>query len=228
LKQSPTDFASFVGADAGLDLGVMYNNATLQRYSFLNRKHFYSTYTGEPSIQIGYPELMFNIAEGINLGWASGDAEAYYKKGIQASFDSYTIPTGTGAFTAYFYHPTTNSKGVTDPTSYNTYQVSVNWDTYYAQPLVKYAGGATGYKQILQQKYLALFRHSGLESYFTYRRTGVPTFTVGPGTGNSTRIPLRFEYPTSERTVNAANYNKALSSQYGGSDDINGTMWILK
>jgi len=228
LKQSPTDFASFVGADAGLDLGVMYNNATLQRYSFLNRKHFYSTYTGEPSIQIGYPELMFNIAEGINLGWASGDAEAYYKKGIQASFDSYSIPTGTGAFTAYFYHPTTNSKGVTDGTSYNTYQVSVNWDTYYAQALVKYASGATGLKQILQQKYLALFRHSGLESYFTYRRTGVPTFTTGPGTGNGTRIPLRFEYPTSERTVNAVNYNKALSNQYGGSDDINATMWILK
>jgi len=227
LKQSPTDFASFVGADAGLDLGVMYNNATLQRYSFLNRKHYYSTFTSEPCIQIGYPELMFNIAEGINLGWASGDAEAYYIKGIQASFDFYSIPTGTGTFTAYFYRPGT-TKGPADQTSYTTYQISVNWSNYYAQPLIKYASGATGNKQILQQKYLALFRHSGLESYFTYRRTLVPTFTTGPGTGNSSRIPQRFQYPISERTVNAANYNKALSSQYGGSDDINGTMWILK
>ncbi|WPU93355.1 SusD/RagB family nutrient-binding outer membrane lipoprotein [Mucilaginibacter sabulilitoris] len=227
LKQSPTDFNSFVGADAGLDLGVMYNNATLQRYSFLNRKHFYSTYTGEPSVQIGYAELMFNIAEGINLGWASGDAEAYYVKGIQASFDSYTIPTGTGTFTVYFYRPGA-TKGTTDQTSYNTYQVNVNWNTYYAQPLVKYAGGATGRTQILQQRYLALFRHSGLESYFTYRRTGVPDFTTGPGTGNGSRIALRFEYPTSERTVNADNYNKALASQFGGKDDINGKMWILQ
>ena len=227
LKKSPTDFAAFIGADPGLDLGVMYNNATLQRYSFLNRKHFYSTYTGEPSIQIGYPELMFNIAEGINLGWASGNAETYYVNGIQASFQYYAIPTGTGIFTAYFYRPGA-TKGPADQSSYDTYPITVNWANYYAQTAVKYAGGSTGLKQILQQKYLALFRHSGLESYFTYRRTGVPTFTTGPGTGNGTRIPLRFEYPTSERTVNAVNYNKALSNQYGGSDDINATMWILK
>jgi hypothetical protein len=226
LKQSPTSFASFIGADPGLDLGVMYNNATLQRYSFINRKHYYSTYTGEPSIQIGYPELMFNIAEGINLGWATGNAETYYVNGIQSSFQYYGVPTGTGIFTAYFYRPGA-TKGPTDQSSYDSYPISVNWNTYYAQTAVKYAGGTTGRTQILQQKYLALFRHSGLESYFTYRRTKVPTFTVGPGTGNSSRIPQRFEYPTSERTVNATNYNKALS-QFGGTDDINGVMWILQ
>jgi hypothetical protein len=226
-KISPTSYAAFIGADPGLDLGVMYNNATLQRYSFLNRKHFYSTYTGEPSIQIGYPELMLNIAEGINRGWATGDAEAYYVKGIQASFQYYNIPTGTGTFTAYFYRPGSTT-GPTVLGNYDTYTINVDWPTYYNQSAVKYAGsGTNGLKQILQQKYVALFRHSGLESYFTYRRTSVPTFTVGPGTGNSSRIPLRFEYPTSERTVNAANYNKALS-QFGGSDDINGVMWLLK
>ena len=82
--------------------------------------------------------------------------------------------------------------------------------------------------QILQQKYIALFRHSGLESYFTWRRTGVPTFTTGPGTGNGQRIALRFQYNASEITANTVNYNKALASQYGGNDDINGVMWILK
>jgi hypothetical protein len=80
----------------------------------------------------------------------------------------------------------------------------------------------------LQQRYLALFRHSGLESYFAYRRTGVPTFTTGPGTDNGQRIALRFQYPASERTANTANYTAALQSQYGGNDDINGVMWILK
>ena len=85
LHQSPTDFNSFVGADPGLDLGIMYNIAGLHLYSFINRKHYYSTYTGEPSIQIGFPEQEFNIAEGINRGWATGDAEAYYITGIQAS-----------------------------------------------------------------------------------------------------------------------------------------------
>jgi hypothetical protein len=73
-----------------------------------------------------------------------------------------------------------------------------------------------------------LFRHSGLESYFTYRRTGVPNFTTGPGTSNGQRIAWRFQYPSSERTANTANYNAALQSQYSGNDDINGVMWILK
>lgn len=224
-KQSPTDFASFVGADPGLDLGVMYNNAGLQKYSFINRKYFYSTFTGEPSIQIGYPELMFNIAEGINRGWSAGNAETYYMNGIKASMASYGIPE-TGSFTAYFYRP--GSTDVTAASNYDSYVINNNFTNYYAQAAVKYSGGATGLTQILQQKYLALFRHSGLESYFTYRRTGVPNFTTGPGTGNGGRIASRFQYAGSEKTANTKNYQDALSSQYGGNDDINGKMWILQ
>ena len=227
LKQSPTAFSSFIGADPGLDLGVMYSNAGLQRYSFVNRKHYYSTYTGEPSIQLGYAEQEFNIAEGINRGWTTGNAETYYIAGIQTSMASYGIPTtATGFFNAYFYRP--GSTDVTVAKNYDTYVINTNWNTYYAQPAVKYATGGTGLTQILQQKYLALFRHSGLESYFTYRRTGVPNFTTGPGTDNGQRIAKRFQYPPSERTSNAANWNAALASQYGGNDDINGVMWILK
>jgi hypothetical protein len=226
LKESPTAFSSFIGADPGLDLGVMYNNASLGKYSFINRKHYYSTFTGEPAVQVGYPELMFNIAEGINRGWATGNAEDYYIKGIQASFAYYGIPTGTGTFTASFYRP--GSTSTANPANYDTYPINVDWTTYYAQSGVKYSADAAGLTKILRQKYLALFRQSGLESYFTYRRTGVPNFTTGPGTGNSTRIALRFQYPGSERTSNSVNYNKALAEQFGGNDDINGKTYILK
>jgi hypothetical protein len=94
---------------------------------------------------------------------------------------------------------------------------------------VKYAGNTTaGLTQILDQKYLALFRHSGLEAFYQNRRTGIPTFTTGPGTGNSGRIPLRFKYQSSELSANTDNYNSALQSQFGGNDDINGRMWILQ
>lgn len=227
LKKSPTDFSAFIGADPGLDLGVMYSNAGLQRYSFINRKHYYSTYTGEPAVQIGFPEQEFNIAEGINRGWTNGNAEAYYVAGIQASMSSYNIPASGGNFVAYFYRPGSTT-GVTDPANYDTYQIAFNWANYYGQASVKYAGGAAGLTQILQQKYLAMFRHSGLEAYFNYRRTGVPNFTTGPGTDNGQRIAMRFQYPTSERTSNTKNYNAALASQYNGNDDINGIMWILK
>ncbi|MGY0036611.1 SusD/RagB family nutrient-binding outer membrane lipoprotein [Pedobacter sp. NJ-S-72] len=103
----------------------------------------------------------------------------------------------------------------------------MDWDAYYSQPAVKY-NTTNALTQILQQKYLALFRHSGLESYFTYRRTGIPAFTTGPGTGNGGRIASRFQYHEYERTANAANYQIAIQSQYGGNDDINGIMYILK
>ncbi|RZL08001.1 MAG: SusD/RagB family nutrient-binding outer membrane lipoprotein, partial [Hymenobacter sp.] len=226
LGQSPTSYASFVGADPGLDLGVMYNNAGQGRYSFLNRYRYFSTLTGEPTIQIGYPELCFNIAEGINRGWlSSANAEAYYTAGIQASMAFYSLPS-SGTYTAYFYRP--GSTDVTATSNYDTYSVPVSFATYYAQNSVKYATGSTGLTQILQQKYLALFRHSGLEAYYNYRRTGVPTFTTGPGTGNGGRIAQRFQYPTSERTANTTNYQAALQSQYGGNDDINGVMYALK
>ncbi|HTE01919.1 MAG TPA: SusD/RagB family nutrient-binding outer membrane lipoprotein [Mucilaginibacter sp.] len=225
LHQNATDFNSFVGADPGLDLGIMYSNAGLGLYSFINRKYYYSTFTGEPSIQIGYPEQELVIAEGINRGWVAGNAETHYVAAIQASMASYGVPA-TGSFTAFFYRP--GSSDVTNLNNYDTFTINTNWATYYAQPTVKYAGGATGLTQILQQKYLALFRHSGLDSYFTYRRTGVPNFTTGPGTANGQRIATRFQYPESERTANTKNYNDALTSQYGGNDDINGVMWILK
>ncbi len=226
---APDDFAAFLGADPGQDLGVMYVKANAGDYSLINRHYFYQTYVGEPSIQIGFPELCFNIAEGINRGWATtggkGSAEANYKAGILASWESYGIPE-TGAFTQYVFRSGSPSPGPT--AQYDTYSIPVNFTTYYAQPKIAYVAGATGLTEILEQKYLALFRHSGLEAYYTYRRTGVPTFTTGAGTGNGSRIALRYQYPASEKSANTVNYNAALAGQYGGNDDINGKMWLLQ
>jgi hypothetical protein len=69
---------------------------------------------------------------------------------------------------------------------------------------------------------------AGLSVGATSEILGVPNFTTGPGTPNGQRIALRFQYPESERTANTANYNAALQSQFGGNDDINGKMWLLK
>ena len=225
---SPTSFSAFVGASPGEDLGIMYVKANSGQYSLINRKRYYETYTGEPSIQIGYPEMLFNIAEAINRGWITqgplGDAEAHYQAAIKASMAYYGIPE-VGPFNVYFLQ--SGSPGST--AVYNTYSVDFSFDNFYNQASVKYAGNnATGLTQILTERYIALFRHSGLESYFTYRRSGVPVFTTGPGTGNGSRIAMRFKYPSAEITANADNYEAALKSQFGGNDDINGMMWILQ
>jgi len=223
---SPTSYNAFVGAPSGEDLSNMSTKTLNGEYSLYGRYRYYRTYTAEPAIIIGYPEMCFNIAEGISRGWASGNAEDFYKKGIQASQGFYGITEG--ANTVKFLKRA--APDVTKEASYDTYTVNFNFDTYYNQNTVKYAGNnATGLNQILAQKYLAFFQNSGFEAYYNYRRTGVPTFSTGVGTGNSGRIPKRFQYPAIERSVNTVHYNEALNRQFNSTtDDINAEMWIIK
>ena len=87
---------------------------------------------------------------------------------------------------------------------------------------------AAGLAEILTQKYLAFFQNSGLMAFYNQRRTGVPKFETGPGTGNSSRIPLRWQYPVTERSYNTSNNKAAVMSQFGeAGDNINAPLWIL-
>jgi Starch-binding associating with outer membrane len=229
----PSDHNAFVGASPAEDLADMSNKAGTDNgagfvageYSFYGRYRYYRTYTAENTILIGYPELCFNIAEAMNLGWISGSSEDWYKKGIQESIGFYGIKDGANDF----YYLKAGGK-VTESGDYINYKVNYSFATYYGQPAVTYAGNnQTGREQILQQKYLAFFQNSGLEAYYNYRRTGIPAFAKGgSGTGNSGLIPKRFQYPGTERTTNGANLAEALQRQFGGSDDINKDIWIIK
>ncbi|MCU0340902.1 MAG: SusD/RagB family nutrient-binding outer membrane lipoprotein [Spirosomaceae bacterium] len=194
-----TDYEAYTGASSGEDLADMSTKALKGEYSFQKRSRYYANDAGEPLFIIGYPEMCFNVAEGINRGWATGDATEWYRRGIAASMSHY---------------------GITDAAALTTYLNGT---------LVKYAGNnATGLNQILTQKYIAFFQNSGLEAFYNNRRTGIPTFLTGVGTGNSNRIPKRWQYPATERTTNVENYKSTLSAQYAGKDDINDLMWLLK
>jgi hypothetical protein len=193
-----TDFEAYVGASSGEGLDDMSAKANKGIYSFINRKRYYATYTSEPAILIGYIEQCFNIAEAINRGWATGNATDYYNKGIVASMKFY---------------------GIAD----------ADINKYMEQPNLKYIGNtAAGLTQILTQKYLGFFQNSGWEAFYNQRRTGVPTFRVGPGNVNSNRIPKRWQYPISERNNNGDNYKAALDRQFAGKDDTNMDMWLIK
>jgi hypothetical protein len=202
LGMSRTDFNAYVGApfDEGLD--AMSSKAQGGVYALIGRKRYYSGYTAEPGVQIGYAEMCFHIAEGIQRGWyAAGSAGDWYNKGITASMNFFGI-SDDAAIAAYL-----------------------------AQPLVAYKGNnPDGLKQILEQRYLALFQQAGLESYFHFRRTGWPAFVFGgPGTGNSGLIPRRFQYPVSERDNNSTNYQEALNRQFGNENDsVNDAIWVIK
>ncbi|MBB6130379.1 SusD/RagB family nutrient-binding outer membrane lipoprotein [Mucilaginibacter lappiensis] len=223
---SPTDFAAFQGGNIGLDMGVLASQNGGGKISYINRYRYYSGYTGETTTLVGYTEMCFNIAEAINRGWINGgplgDAEAYYNAGIKASMAFYNVPD-KGAMTVYSL-----PLGVTVTGPYVSNTVNVDYNAYYAQPAVKYAGNnETGIRQINEQKYIAFFLNSGLEPYFNWRRTGYPVFKTGVGTGNNGKIALRYKYFAAEQSANTANYNAAIA-QYGNVDDVNGVMWILK
>ena len=48
------------------------------------------------------------------------------------------------------------------------------------------------------------------------------------GGGKEVQCGWLKEYPSNELSANAVNLNASLSQQYGGSDDINALMWLIK
>ena len=216
---SPDNFGAYKGAPSGQSLSDMAPEAATGKFSYANQKRYYTTLTGpEPAVQMAYWEVCFNIAEGINRGWAAGNAAAYYNAGITASMSFYGLQDGT-------------SISITDQDNDNvigSYTASLT--NYLQQASVTYSGNnATGLNQILTQKYLAFFMNSGLEAYFNFRRTGVPAFNQGPGTGNSGVIPKRWLYPNSEAFYNSDNYKAALQSQFASEvDDVDYQLWEIK
>jgi hypothetical protein len=221
---SPAQYQYFVGASTGLDLGQMYGNASAGDYSFIGRARYYSNFTGDPDVLIGYKEMCFNIAEGIERGWATGSAETWYQNGIKASMAFYGIDLTQTHHTALFLPPGANSVAQVAPYAY-----TFDWSTYYAQPTVKLSGApATAINQIVLQKYIVCFENSGYEGYYNWRRTGTPAFQGGSGVGNNGVVPLRWAYPVGEQTQNGKNWQAALSAQGFSADDLNQTMWLIK
>jgi hypothetical protein len=220
LGFADTDFRSYVGAPLGENLSTLATESGAGRLSLYNYNHYYSGLTGEPTFIVSYAEVCFSIAEGINRGWTTGDAETWYTKGVKAMFEFYGLKDGDNVITLR----------KADGTGNLVYTVPFSYATYFNQPLVKYKGNNTdGLTQILTQKYLAYARNSGLQGYYQWRRTGIPVFNTGAGTGNGGKIPRRFQYPSNELTVNEANLNAAIQSQFGGSgDDINQDIWLVK
>ena len=224
LGFSDTSYQSFVGAPSGMDLSTM--NALINsglkdsKLSLYNRNHFYNqgNLAGEPTYILSYPEVCFCIAEAMNRGWITGNTEQWYVKGVTAQFAFYGIVDGVNTVVLQA------ASGAEIP-----YTVHFYFSDYFNQPAVKYAGDNTqGLDQILLQKYLAYARNSGYQAYYQWRRTGVPAFDSGSGTGNGGVIPRRWQYPGNEITANGTNYQAALQSQYGGQDNINVDVWLVK
>ena len=215
------DFTAYVGLDGTNAQSAFQNFSADSSYACMNYYRYMNSASGanaEPYILVGYPEMCFNIAEAINRGWVSGNSTTWYTNGINASLNLYGITHGK-VVTVGDYSGNVASYG----------SVTLDVNTFLTK--VAYAGdNATGLNQILTQKYIAFWMNSGYESFYQWRRTGVPTFGQGgAGVGTPTNnIPLRWQYPLGEINYNTTNYQSAIQSQYGGTDDLNAKMWLIK
>lgn len=222
--KSYTDFTAYVGADPNLALGQLLNNSNAGLYSFANNNYYAKgNATGglvEPFVLIGYPEMCFNIAEAYNLGWIGGapddvNAGIWYNRGIDASLSLYKLTQGQ-VFTV-------GDKG---GKAYGT--VTIDIATFKTN--ANYLGGASGKRQILEQKFVAFFQNSGWEAFYNWRRTGYPAFAQGgPGIATANNaLPRRWQYPVGEQNENTVNWKSAVQSQFGGVDDVMKDMWLTK
>lgn len=76
--------------------------------------------------------------------------------------------------------------------------------------------------QIGLQKWVAFF-FNGIEAWIDWRRTGIPTIKPGPANLNNNKVPVRYDYPLSEQSLNEENRKKAVEAQ--GPDDLNTRVW---
>ena len=86
-------------------------------------------------------------------------------------------------------------------------------------------------KQIWIQVYIARYYHMQYDDYFDYRRNTYPEFPINPDTNlndDKTKIPMRWQYPENELLYNKEQYLIALDRQWGGTDNVNNVMWVLK
>jgi hypothetical protein len=80
-------------------------------------------------------------------------------------------------------------------------------------------------EKIMTQKYFTLF-FTDFQSWFEYRRTGLPNLPIGPGVQNNGEMPARMKYPVLVQALNQANYKAAVLAM--GGDDINIKVWWQK
>lgn len=206
------DPAAYAGADVGEDYNVISANLIADKYSLLNSRYL-KVQAGDPRIMMSYAEQQLILAEATILGWiTSGTAEDYYKSGVQAALSTYlsvdqSYVHGNPITTAYI-------------NNYFTGEAAFKTDQ------------ADQLKQIWLQRYLLQFMQDPISAYFEQRRTGYPLFPINPATSlnvnNKNALPVRWLYPGSELNYNKANLIDALNRQYGGVDEINNKMWLIK
>ncbi len=140
-----------------------------------------------------YAQLLFSQAEAVKLGWITGNAKQLYEDAIKASMQQWGVYTTDAAFNAFISSP----------------------DVAYTD--------AKALELIGTQKWIALY-YMGYEAWAEWRRTGFPVLAPAAKPLNTSGlIPRRMAYPTTEASLNKANYDAVIARQ--GPDTQETRVW---
>ncbi|WP_316841341.1 SusD/RagB family nutrient-binding outer membrane lipoprotein [Pedobacter gandavensis] len=211
-----SDYNAYPGVEPSDAFSSLQTRRVGKDYADLNNRYV-QLVNAEAVSLFSYWDLQFILAEANVRGWITGaTAQSYYASGISSSMNF--VAANTPDLSDY---------------NHNMKMDAAYIDAFPTSAGVALAGtSAQQIEQIITQKYLANFLQGGKYSaWMENRRTGYPVFTLNSSTNlntPTTKFPLRWLYPGNELDYNAANVSTAIQSQYGGSDDVNQIMWILK
>ncbi len=99
-------------------------------------------------------------------------------------------------------------------------------DEYLASAAVAFGGSdSEKIEKIAMQRWFAGFLADGVEAWSDIRRLDVPKIEVGPSAVGIDHIPYRMKYSSAIAASNQANYDAAIASAFGGTNDAEHKVW---
>ena len=154
-----------------------------------------------PGILITAAEVSFIKAEAYER-WGGGTAKDAYDNGIRQSIEFYTQINNNSDYAGGKKEAMPSESAIA---------------AYLAQPSIVY-DGTNSLKKIMTQKWIDFNIMQATQAWAEWRRTGYPqlNFPPDPSSVLSPTVPNRLLYPSTERTLNSANYQAVQ-----GEDNIN-------
>ena len=198
----------FIGNQPGYEAfkDQEYLDSYRSKYSTINR-YTYSNPTS-PTFICTYAQTQLLLAEAALRGWVSGSAQTYYENGVRAAMEQFAqFPNATALYNQYLTSDAVNQYLAENPFD-----------------------AAKGYEQINTQYWINCFCDE-YETFANWRRSGYPEMDPAwdpahPYSNSDTggTIPRRFRYPSTESSVNMANYNEAVGRLNNG-DRFTSRVW---
>jgi len=172
-------------------------------------------------------EVYFALAEAALFNLRSGDANVYFKKGIEASIAEVQDLYNRGksqmpGLLELVYGPGFDASSFLEYKEMKQSQI----DAFLASSATTLTGSDEAkLEQIISQKMIGLYPNE-LEGWTEWRRTGYPRVLVAANEVSTFHgvSPRRQHYPNDEGLINSANYNEAIA-RMGGTDDMLKRTW---